>query len=71
LHLVVTAPAASSKERDVLNRTAQSWYPDKIKRTIKDFLGRSFILYFDIPSPTPPFKKGRGLVADIACSIWL
>ena len=23
----------------------------------------------DIPSPTPPFGKGRGLVADIACSV--
>ena len=23
----------------------------------------------DIPSPTPPFEKGRGLVADTACSV--
>jgi len=24
--------------------------------------------YIDIPSPTPPFDKGRGLVADKVCS---
>ena len=45
--------------------------PECVKQSILLADARFLLLgekNIDIPSPTPPFEKGRGLVADIACS---
>ena len=42
--------------------------PTKNKNDQEFFLVVFCFLYINIPSPTPPFAKGKGLVADRACS---